>query len=269
MDPDVHLSLDAPASVRVGEVLLVTATLTNRGQNTRFVSPALNLSETDLRLTLRRPDGAEQELRDIVYACADGRLVELEPEEFISGTFQLTYTNRGHCFDRPGSYLVHAVMELGQGTVAIADSITVDVAAAESKDERDLAELMLDEGVGLSLALGDIREDSDAEARLAQCAETYSDSLTGATAALILANSYERTYRNLRTDTVARKANKSRASEALDRAAKAIDTLDLARLAVAVVSPTDTDAPLLKTVKTALKGKGKSGAQKVLADHLK
>jgi hypothetical protein len=107
---------------------------------------------------------------------------------------------------------------------------------------------MMDDGVARSLALGDFGFNAETRRKLEVLAEKYGNTTSGAAAALVLANSLSRPLKNLRTGKIARKAEPERGRRAMSIAAKGRTAAHLAELAVAVVSPADSKAPILQQV---------------------
>jgi hypothetical protein len=214
----------------------------------------LNLAERDLRLNIVPPNGELLEVNDIVFICSDQRVVELKPGESRSAAFQMFYTNRGFTFDQPGHYTIQAELETGDadGSVVRSQPVPVFVRLPVSDMERDVAGLVLDEGVGLSLALGDFGADTRVRNRLTTVMERYEDTVTGTAAALVLANSLSRDFRDVRTNRKLRDADPASADRAFDVALKGSDATSLAKYASAVISARERTAPLLDMVQKQL-----------------
>lgn len=124
----------------------------------------------------------------------------------------------------------------------------VVVRAPLNDTEREISRLMMDEDVGRSLVLGDFGMNADARAKLQELSTRFGNTSSGAAASLVLANSLARPLRNIRTGKVARKAEPERSRQALSVATRSRSATELVDLAVAVVAPTDVDAPILKQV---------------------
>ena len=113
-------------------------------------------------------------------------------------------------------------------------------------EEREISQLMMDDGVARSLALGDFGFNAETRRKLEVLTEKYGNTTSGAAAALVLANSLSRPLKNLRTGKIARKAEPERGRRAMSIAAKGRTAAHLVELAVAVVSPADSKAPILQ-----------------------
>jgi hypothetical protein len=246
---------------------VATVTVTNLGDGPREVSAALNLAEGDLWLSVITPAGQRLDVRDVVLACGPSRTVELAPGDSISGQIELLYTSTGVTFDQPGSYSLHAEYDTGDPTREVIRSNTAEIVVrpATSEDEMTVELLSTDHDVGLAFALGDYGAAPEAYEKLDTLMREFGTSATGAASAMVIANSASRPLRDLRTDEESRSTDKQVAQEALDIAMSAGTHEEMARLAAAVVSPIEPDAPLLQLV--AEQVSGSEEAEKILEDH--
>jgi hypothetical protein len=266
-DPDavgLRLTLDIPSEVERGAVVFATVTVANEDSVPRRVSAALNLAERDLTLKVILPNQTPLDVADVVLICAERRLVELQPGESRSGTFQLFYTNKGFTFDQPGKYSLQAELETGEpdGSVVRSNVVEVYVRAPASDALRDMAALVMDPAVGLAFALGDFGADTDAQDRLTTVMNRHGDTETGAAAALILANSLARDFHDLRTGQTLREADRAASAQALDVAVKGRAATSLAQYATAIVAPRETGAPLIGAVQKRLAKPGRGRRNK-------
>ena len=259
---------------------MVTAkvTVSNVGVAPRLVTTALNLAEGDLKLHLTEPNGATRDVRDVVVACSDRRLAELQPGEKFTGVVQLHYTNQAFTFDQPGRYTLEFELDTGDetGSVAHSEKAEIVIRPAVTAKEAKLQDLTMDQGVGISLALGDFGADKAVQKKLGDAMDQFGDTYSGAACAMVLANSLSRDFRDVRQNKVARKADTKAADRALDMAFQKRDAATVAALATSVVSPREVDAPVLDQVQARI-AKAKKGAYKVhdlamadqiLTDHL-
>ena len=90
----------------------------------------------------------------------------------------------------------------------------------------------------------------------------FTDTDTGAACAMIIANSCARDFRDLASGKVVRKADSSAAQKALDAAISGLTATDATRIATSVVSPRDTEAPVLSQVKSMIESAAKSTYKK-------
>lgn len=221
---ELALDLDLPAEAVAGEFLMARISVTNRGSEPAEVHRNLNLAEGHVELEVTTPTGDAMELRDVVFACGDHDTVELAAGDTVSQEVQVFYTNRGHVFATPGTYSVRAVMAAADGDAsAIAsDWSTLTIVAPADDTQRRRAELSLDPGVGLSMALGDFGRDDESGGKLEQLAAADDD--TAVAASLVLANSYGQQLRDLRTGELERGKKTRKANAAM---AKALDAAPL------------------------------------------
>jgi hypothetical protein len=244
------LDLAVPELVQRGEVVIADVAVTNTGETARWVTERLNLAEDDLRIHVSCPNGAATTVRDVVLACSLPRLVQLEPSESIAASFQLFFTNQGFTFDQPGLYELTAELEVGDGSGQVLRSrpVRIEVQLPVDADERQLADLTMDDAVGRSVAFGDYGPDEDAAQRLEAVFDQFADSETGAVMGMVLANSYGRDTLDLTNGDVVASARRGDAGQILDRLRAGRSEEEVQRLAMAAVSPVEQRAPLLEAV---------------------
>ena len=273
--PGLRLELRLPEQVHRGEFVSATVTVINTGEEPQRVTAALNLSEGDLWLSMVSPTGERTEVRDVVLACGDRRVVELGPGESISGELELFHTSSGLTFDQSGTYTLQAEADVGEvpGDILLSEPARVVVRPAVSDQERELERLTVDPGVGLALGLGDFGAERGAQERLTAVMDGFPDTDTAAACAMVIANSAARDVRDVRGGDVDRPADDELAGRAFDVAVGGRDAATVARLAAAVVSPVEPTPPLLERVRERLSAEGEYGeedasqASKILDDH--
>jgi hypothetical protein len=203
-------------------------------------------------------------VRDVVLLCGPVRTADLDADDSIEGVVQLFYTNCGHTFKTPGTYELRAVYSPVQGSpdrvVSAIHQLTVEVPS--SADGRKLAELSMDDAVGLSFAFGDFGADEHAADKLRALSAGFADSDTGTAAALVLANSYSRPFRDLSEGVVARKSNAREVTTAMGRAMRDTTPDRVAEIATSVVSALDTEAPVLQRIRDHIDGNKKTTGNK-------
>jgi hypothetical protein len=277
-EPDadgLRLELDLPEQVQRGEFVVATVSLVNTSDEPRTVNAALNLAEGDLWISLLNPAGERVDIRDVVLACGPPRMVELGPGERRTSQIELLYTSGGVTFDQPGSYTLHAEFDAGEvpGQILRSEAAQVVVRPASSEPELELERLTTDDDVGLAFALGDYGAAPDAREKLETVMDRFSDSDTGAASALVIANSEAREHRDVRAGEVGRQADDGAARRALDVALEDRDAETVARLAAAVVSPVEPEAPVLAMVRERITAEDAYGeedasrATKILDDQ--
>jgi hypothetical protein len=230
-----------------GEFVSARFVVTNDSTGTKRITSALNLSQGDLRLRVTPPNRAPMDVRDRILACGDRRLVDLAPGASLESVAQIFYTTAGRTFRQTGRYYVSAELDTGDGMLE-SEPVDVVVRAPLTEEERAISQIMMDEEVARSLALGDFGLNEAAKAKLEDLVARFGPTATGAAGALVLANSYARPMRNLRTGRVVRRAEPERARRAMSVAVKGRGPTELVDLAIAVVAPTDGDAPILGQV---------------------
>lgn len=276
LDPlGLTLELAVPEQIQRGEFVVGTVTVTNTGDEVRLVNAALNLAEGDLWLSVVTPAGERVDVRDVVLACGPPRMVELDPAASLSGQLELLYTSTGVTFDQPGKYTIHAEFDTGEvpGHVIRSETAQVVVRPATAEAELQLERLTTDDDVGLAFALGDYGAAPDTLEKLVEVMDDFAETETGAACALVIANSAARPHRDLRADDETRSPDTELAERAFDVAVAGRDAEQLARLATAVVSPIEPQAPVLELVRERIASDDYSSedteqAEKILADHL-
>jgi hypothetical protein len=278
LDELLEVTLDTPDSVAIGEFVTAKVSVTNRGSDTLSVSRSLNLAEGDLEVSVHTPAGEEIVVRDVVYLCGLARTSDLEPGDSIESVIQLFYTNAGYTFDKAGTYELRAryCPRPGDPERIVSNVQQMTVHGPASKEEETLADLSMDPGVGLSFALGDFGADTDVAEKLKRLSADFTESDTGTAAALVLANSYARPFRDLGEGVVTRKSSTRDSESALDRALTGVDSDRVAELAIAIVAPADTEAPVLDLVRQVIDSGektrgGKAASQRgldILSDYV-
>jgi hypothetical protein len=243
----LRLDIEIPPRVVRGEFIAANVTVTNRSASSVRISSALNLSEGDLEIDVTTPSGRALVIRDVVQVCGEASTIELAPGESLHKTVQLFYGNNGHVFDEAGRYEMRARFVPDSGAEITVDSGVVSTTVDEptTDGERAIAELSMDPDVGLSFALGDFAHYADAGAKLKQISEGYATTDTGTAAALVLANAYGRTFRDVRKGSVLRKRNTGEVASALDLAMEDIELVHLAQIATTIPSVGDREAPVI------------------------
>ena len=241
---ELVLDLDLPETVFPGELVIVDVTVENPTDEPRDVTSALNITEDYLSLHVRSPDGTRTTPRNVVRFCTDRQTTSLSPGERLTGRVQLLYTNQGFTFDRPGPYTLWAELDLGDRTLR-SPSTDVLTHSPLSEDSLDLSTLGLNEGVGRSIAVGDLGVDAGAEDRLRSLAEDFTTTDLGTAASVVLSNAYSRDVRDVRRGRVLRDSDRDTASYFLELAVQDRSAFETMRVATAVTPPGETDAPVL------------------------
>jgi len=243
----IRLDIELPPDVVRGEFITAHVTVSNPSDESIVVSSALNLAEGDLEIDVTAPSGRSLVIRDVVQVCGTPGSTELAAGESLRKTIQLFYGNNGHVFDEAGRYELRARFVPDAGADVTVDSGVVSTTVHEptTDSERAIADLSMDPDVGLSFALGDFAHYADAGAKLKQISENYATTDTGTAAALVLANAYGRTFRDVREGTVLRRRNAADVSSALDLAMEDTDLVHLAEIATTIPSAGDREAPVI------------------------
>ncbi|HEY5853551.1 MAG TPA: hypothetical protein VIW24_05725 [Aldersonia sp.] len=238
------LELQLPPEVFVGEYAVAVVVLTNTGDAPREVTTRFNLAEGDLRLLHVLPDGAVEQVRDVVLACGPRPTTTLAPGAAISARMQVFFTSEGVTFDQPGTHRLRAELDIDEFTAVRSARVTVHVRSAASDAEREIAATTLDHGVGMAIAIGDFGQDEDTRQRLETLAVANHESDTGAACAVVLANSLARAHTDYRSEST-RAAEPDESKRFLDLAVQGRSAEKVLVLAATVASPVEKDAPVV------------------------
>lgn len=271
--PDDGLVLTVTTSPQafVGEYVTAEVVLTNVSDAAREVTTLLTLSEGDLVFVRSAPDGAVDHVVDIAIGCGPRPMAVLQPGESIRNHVQVFFTNQGVTFTEPGRHTIAAQLAVDPVTTVRSEPVTIDVRTPASAVEVDISASTLTPGVGRAIALGDFADDEDARDTLIALAEAHSDTDTGAAGALVLANSFARSFTDYRLGT-ARDADGGEAARFLELAVTGRSAARAVELAVTVASPTEKDAPVIADTLAAVQGQAggpkSKGARDVAAAAL-
>lgn len=273
----LQVSLDVPESLTIGEFVTAKIKVTNTSDGELEVSRSLNLAEGDLEMSVRLPEGDEVIVRDVVHLCGPARTADLEPGASLEADVQLFYTSTGHTFDKAGTYEVRALYSPRPGDPEriVSEARQITVHGPESTEAQAVADLTMDPAVGLSFAFGDFGANTDVAEKLKTLSTDHTATDTGTAAALVLANSYSRTFRDLSEGSVVRRSNTKEAETAVGHALTGTNSDRVAELATAVCSASDTQAPVIDLIRQEIdsgdKAKGGKAASEraldILADY--
>jgi hypothetical protein len=179
---------------------------------------------------------------------------------------QVFFTSEGVTFDVPGRHVVRAEFDALGWAAVRSQRVAVHVRMAGTEQERGVAAVTLDPGVGVAFALGDFGRDEAVKAGLAAVAEAQPDTDTGGAAALVLANSLARTHQDYRSGET-RSASAAEAKHFMDLAAQGRTAEELVTLAVTVPSPIEREAPVVADALARAKRARKPKADLALAEE--
>lgn len=253
---DLQLDLELSASTTVGEFLTGTVRLTNSGDQPVTVTRSLSLCEGHLEMKIRGPGGKPTTIRGHSHRCCTARTRELGSGEAIEHLVQLFYTNRGHTFATPGTYEVWATAAplAGNGDYLQSPRRVLTVHPADTPRAAALAELTLDEHVGRSFALGEFGKNEQVADKLRRLSTDYIETDTGTAAALVLANSYSRSFRDFSGEqvVVARPENTEEVAAAMDQAMQHESSDRIVGIAAALAGGLDGVTPMLDHLRERL-----------------
>jgi hypothetical protein len=267
-DEELALRLELPADLAPGEYAVARFTVVNEGDRSRLVPASLDLARGDVQMIVKGPSGHVDQVRDIVVACGERRVTELAPDDDHSTRAQVLYTNVGYTFSNPGLYSVCAEMDTPDGTIVRSPEIKVSVHAPVSEAEQAIAAVTRNDDVGRSIALGDFGTDSAVRRELTTIATEHGDTMTGAAAAMVLANSLDRDHNDYLMAIDSRDAEPREASKYLTIALKGRSAEEAMILATTVASPVEVDAPVVERTMSRLKRTKKAKADMARAESI-
>jgi hypothetical protein len=180
---------------------------------------------------------------------------------------QLFFTSEGVTFDVPGRHVLRAEFDALGWAAVRSQRVAVQVRMAGTDEEREVAAVTLDPGVGVAFALGDFGRDEGVKAQLATVAEAQPESDTGGAAALVLANALARDHTDYRSGDT-RSASTSEAKHFMDLAARGRTAVELVTLATTVPSPIERGAPVVANALSRAKRARKPKADLIRAEEV-
>ncbi len=268
----VTLEVTVPTEVFVGEYVTAEVRLTNTGPDPREITGRLNLAEGYLRFQHILPNGAMDQVRDIVVACGPRDATLLRAGESLTARMQLFFTSGGITFAQPGTHVLRAEFDVDMFTTVRSRRCTVYVRTAATQTEADISAQTMDSEVGRAFALGDFGTCESARRRLVAVAEAHHGVDTGAAAALVMANSTARPHTDYAADQT-RDTAPEESQHFLDLAMQGRTAQEITYLAVTVASPVEPEAPVvadsLARAKRARKAKADMAeAESIIADFV-
>jgi hypothetical protein len=229
--PELRLELAGPAKVRIGEFVRGSLRVVNEGTTPQKISARLNLAEGDVRLRVTAPDGAVTTVRGSRQIDAAARTVDLQPGAALESGLGLLHADGGLVLAGPGTYAVVAEFDavVGQPPVTSAP-LRVEVRAAASADDAELARLVSQRGVARAFELGEPETDA-ARKTIEAIASGYAGKAEGRAARLVVA---------------AVDGDRKGLDEAIDAAIAAEGPLEAARTITALVSPAAPNSGLVR-----------------------
>lgn len=153
---ELDLRLNLSGSVELGEPLQLQWTLTNTSAAPIAVPSDLGLGAQHATLSVTGPDGRSRPMPSFVI-CTDGVSIEpLAPDAALSAETRLFWSTNGFAFATPGKHRVELRVAWVQAGVAFGVEASADVWVGypQSTTDNDAAALLLDDQVGMYVALG-------------------------------------------------------------------------------------------------------------------
>jgi hypothetical protein len=168
----LELSVE-PSSDRValGAPVTLSWTLTNQGQTAVPAPAELEVESLVARVSITGPTGEIVFLRPVeLHSCPQISIVPLKPGASVRGSTSLFWGRDGFAFEMPGRHVIEviALWDLAGIPVAVSGERDVFVEYPTSKEENEVAALLLDPDVGTAVAFGDVTPFKRAAERIRQ-----------------------------------------------------------------------------------------------------
>lgn len=204
------LSSEKEASL-LGEPIVLTATLINRGQSSIDVAPLFDPTYGFAYYTITPPGNKPEAFMPVWLDDGVAKLVTLRSGQSASGAAKIFVGNSGPVFKIPGRYVIE-----GRYGGAVAPPLTLEILAPESEGDEEAAALMLNEEVMFFLFAGGGEHLKQALENLNRLVEAFPDSILSGYANFALGVYYSQDGRDFATNTV-RKADPDRAKSFFER----------------------------------------------------
>ncbi|MDJ0842260.1 MAG: hypothetical protein QNK37_37510 [Acidobacteriota bacterium] len=193
-DSGLELILTSPKqSYRPLSYLYVDLRLQNTTEKSIQIPRALNIARGSLSITVKTPDRTIHRVGHIRTVCGRHDPVILAAHDFIETSIQLTYTNHGFIFEKPGEYILQAEVRFPLGDKVV--SVKSGVLRIDLKGDRVFSKNI---ELGRAFAHGATKNRSKIEETLKSL--SGSDAQTIAALALVLANDDDLDEAALQTD---------------------------------------------------------------------
>src|SRR5215216_5784608 len=154
---ELELVVDcATERIVIGEPILLTWTLTNRGAVPLLAPNDVSTEALFATITVIDGLGRERTVRPFVIACDAAKLDVLEPGASVSASSRVFWSSEGFAFERPGRYRVNVSVEWSAGGVPVGvdggDDVFVDFPTNDADNRA--AGLVMHPEVGKWVALG-------------------------------------------------------------------------------------------------------------------
>lgn len=152
---ELHVGADE-SPVAIGEPVQLRWVLTNTSDAPIAVPSDLGLPAQHARVTVTRPGGGARVMPSFVIRTDDVAITALSPGESRSATTRLFWSSNGFAFEAPGRHRVDLEINWVQAGIAfgVAASTDIWVDFPQSATDNDAAALLLDDEVGMYVALG-------------------------------------------------------------------------------------------------------------------
>ncbi|MFZ2528257.1 MAG: hypothetical protein WAX14_11475 [Rhodococcus sp. (in: high G+C Gram-positive bacteria)] len=143
-----------PARPVLGTPVVVEIRLTAQSEQRVHAPRQLHPKYGTVAVVIDRPRGDRHVHRPPLTACAEPELIDVHAGEVVPVSAYIGYDAViGQVFEDPGTYHVQAVYTTPAGEEVVSPRVVIRVAAPRTREEDDIAELMLGSDVGMVLTL--------------------------------------------------------------------------------------------------------------------
>jgi hypothetical protein len=171
----LELTVQLPSDrVTLGEPTRLSWTLINRGSNAVLAPTELTVESMVARVSIIDPTGGIRFMRPAeARSCPQVSMAPLEPGASVAGSTTLFWGQDGFAFERAGRHLVEVIVlwDLAGIPVAVSGKRIVFVFYPTTKEENEVAALLLDPEVGMAVAFGDLTPFARAAQRIRRVEE--------------------------------------------------------------------------------------------------
>lgn len=137
----------------LGEPVVLQLTLGTNDSNGRRVHSLLHPNYGLVKIAIRKPNGVVLDYEPFVEYLAGQQETVIDRDDVVRDSAYIGYGKDGLYFDQPGNYQVRATYLAKDGSMVISDMLNLRVAYPISRDEDELAELLMGEEQGKLFSL--------------------------------------------------------------------------------------------------------------------
>ena len=187
----MKLSLQIPPTTIQGEYVYGVIQLKNDGSEPITLRSRLNILE-DLQIIFQTPDKASKRIESVLINDFQGPEPKIiKPGNIIEGNINLFYHRFGHIYSTYGNYIFYGQIpyysDKSGPILAQIPQVSITVNPPIKKEERELAELTMNDEVGRSISLCEAENEEQLK-KLLQISKNFPKSNIGIVSNLIIGN---------------------------------------------------------------------------------